>query len=323
MMRIDAHLHVNFCGLGPKRLIEYLDSNRFDCCWLLTWEEISPGKWPYQHLSVDEVFECYVKYPSRIIPFYAPDPHRANAGSAFLNYYRNGFRGYGELKATLSWASPQLRSILDVLRDTGVPVLFHMEESSHSQIPLDPSSSLETFLVQCMRTSRLGGWTGKLFKLLSRHYNPVLEWMDRRTSFFPGYMLDIAELELILLDYPTINFIGHGPLFWKHISATVERGGPVYPPGPVQKEGQICRLLRSYPNIFADISAGSGFNALSRDKDFSRTFLDELNGKVLFGSDNATLGHEDLLKSFGLSKNVLNRIMGETAARLIPPNVIS
>lgn len=317
-MRIDAHLHVNFEGLTVDRLIEYLDTNRFDCCWLLTWEEIKPGEWPYQHLSAKEVFECYARYPSRIIPFYAPDPHSAIAASAFLEYYRKGFKGFGELKATLSWISPQVRSALNGLRNLRVPVVFHMEEPYASMSPINDRSIIETFLIKCVETSRLGAMPKRILDLLSNNYDWVLEWRNRRTSQFPGYMADMAELELILQDYPTINFIGHGPLFWKHISAFVEKDGPAYPQGPVKEEGYLCRLLRTYPNLYADISAHSGFNALARDRNFARAFLAELSNKILFGTDNCSLGLEDLIKTLGLSKNTLRNIMGEVAVRLIP-----
>ena len=44
-------------------------------------------------------------------------------------------------------------------------------------------------------------------------------------------------------------------------------------------------LLADYPNLYADMSAGSGFNALSRDEDFTAGFLHRHRKKLLFGSD--------------------------------------
>ena len=37
--------------------------------------------------------------------------------------------------------------------------------------------------------------------------------------------------------------------------------------------------------MFADMSAGSGLNALTRDEDHARGFLDRHQSKILYGSD--------------------------------------
>ena len=37
--------------------------------------------------------------------------------------------------------------------------------------------------------------------------------------------------------------------------------------------------------MFADMSAGSGLNALTRDEDHTRGFLDRHQNKILYGSD--------------------------------------
>ena len=43
--------------------------------------------------------------------------------------------------------------------------------------------------------------------------------------------------------------------------------------------------MRTYPNLVADISAGSGHNALSRDEARGIAFLHEFQDRVLFGTD--------------------------------------
>jgi predicted TIM-barrel fold metal-dependent hydrolase len=40
-----------------------------------------------------------------------------------------------------------------------------------------------------------------------------------------------------------------------------------------------------YPNLYADMSAGSGFGALTRDEDFTAGFLERNRKQLLFGSD--------------------------------------
>lgn len=86
MFSVDSHMHVNFNGMSLKDIIKYLDKERIDLCWLLTWEEINPGNWVYRHLPIETVYEAYLKCPSRIIPFYAPDPHKKQASSQLENW---------------------------------------------------------------------------------------------------------------------------------------------------------------------------------------------------------------------------------------------
>jgi predicted TIM-barrel fold metal-dependent hydrolase len=65
----------------------------------------------------------------------------------------------------------------------------------------------------------------------------------------------------------------------------------MYPQGTVTPGGITDRLLTEYPNMFGDLSAGSGLNALVRDEDHTRAFLERHQDKLLFGSDcNDTLG---------------------------------
>lgn len=104
---------------------------------------------------------------------------------------------------------------------------------------------------------------------------------------FPGelpYNTGYDQFDKILRAYPKTMFIGHGDLFWAHISAEVptNRG---YPVGPVKPGGLTDRWLSEFPNLYADMSANSGNNALSRDREFSRGFVARHQDKLLFGSD--------------------------------------
>ncbi|HJN11727.1 MAG TPA: amidohydrolase family protein [Pirellulaceae bacterium] len=102
-----------------------------------------------------------------------------------------------------------------------------------------------------------------------------------------GYNQGIAEhLETYLKKYKRVRIIGHAQSFWSHISADVPPPDKtLYPTGPVKSGGLIDRLLAEYPNLYADMSAGSGFNAISRDEDFSAGFLQRHRKQLLFGSD--------------------------------------
>jgi hypothetical protein len=55
--------------------------------------------------------------------------------------------------------------------------------------------------------------------------------------------------------------------------------------GPIKPGGLTDRWLSDFPNLYADTSANSGNNALSRDPDFSREFIPRYRSKLIFGSD--------------------------------------
>jgi predicted TIM-barrel fold metal-dependent hydrolase len=104
---------------------------------------------------------------------------------------------------------------------------------------------------------------------------------------FPGelpYNTGYPQFDKVLRTQPKTKFIGHADLFWAHISADVptDRG---YPSGPVKPGGLTDKFLSDYPNLYADMSANSGNNALSRDQDFSRGFIVRHRTKLIFGSD--------------------------------------
>jgi predicted TIM-barrel fold metal-dependent hydrolase len=65
----------------------------------------------------------------------------------------------------------------------------------------------------------------------------------------------------------------------------------MYPKTKVTAGGWSDRWLSDYANMFGDLSAGSGLNALARDEDHAREFLKRHQDKLLYGSDcNDTIG---------------------------------
>lgn len=96
----------------------------------------------------------------------------------------------------------------------------------------------------------------------------------------PGLIL----LEKALQKFPNLKFFGHSQVFWAEISADPEpRCG--YPKGKVIEGGAITRLMRKYPNLYGDLSAGSGCNALCRDEEHAIEFLNEFQDRLMFGTD--------------------------------------
>lgn len=96
----------------------------------------------------------------------------------------------------------------------------------------------------------------------------------------------LPRLEKALQDFPNLKFLGHSQRFWSHISGDVTPetfGG--YPGGPVVEGGRVVELMRKYPNLHGDISAGSGFKAISRDPEFGYAFLEEFQDRLFYGID--------------------------------------
>jgi uncharacterized protein len=314
-MKIDAHMHVNFKKWNLNDIITYLDKNQFDCCWLMTWEEVDPGGWRYDNLCISDVFSAFKKYPSRIVPMYAPDPYRPDAAEQMLRWHEKGIRGCAELKSTVNWSSDSITRLLTAVAQLEIPVVFHMEGSNEVINLREVNNTLEHIILRLTYTNRLFGLSRKVFDILSNYYQPLAHWKEKRTFVFPGYMLDFASLEARIQQFPEIPFIGHGPLFWQHISKEPFLDEGMHPKGPVLEGGLTCSLLRTYPNLFADISGNSGLNALKRDPEFTRKFIDEFAHKIIFGSDN-TRGHADVLNNIDLSSEKIGMIYGGNAAKL-------
>ncbi|MGI8989411.1 MAG: amidohydrolase family protein [Bryobacteraceae bacterium] len=108
---------------------------------------------------------------------------------------------------------------------------------------------------------------------------PVLMHFQHET-----YNLHFERFYKMLDMYPTVNFIGHAQTFWGNIDKN-HRQAVMYPKGPVTPGGITDRLLSDYANMYGDLSAGSGLNALRRDEDHAREFLQRHQDKFLYGSD--------------------------------------
>jgi uncharacterized protein len=101
---------------------------------------------------------------------------------------------------------------------------------------------------------------------------------------FGRYNTSYARFSRILEKYPKVNFIAHAQTAWANIDANCDQV-TLYPKGPVAPGGITDRYLRDYPNFHADMSAGSGLNAMRRDEKHAREFLARHAGKLMYGSD--------------------------------------
>lgn len=108
---------------------------------------------------------------------------------------------------------------------------------------------------------------------------PVLLHFQHET-----YNFGIQRFHSILERFPKVNFIGHAQTWWSNIDAKADQR-ILYPKTKVTPGGLTDRYLSDYPNMYGDLSAGSGLNALMRDEDHARGFLFRHKHKLLFGSD--------------------------------------
>jgi predicted TIM-barrel fold metal-dependent hydrolase len=116
---------------------------------------------------------------------------------------------------------------------------------------------------------------------LAQTYNvPVLmHWQHKMYNY--GFERFYKMLE----KYPKVNFIGHAQTWWANIDKNHTDQSILYPNGPVTPGGITDRYLSDYPNMYGDLSAGSGLNALTRDEDHAKLFLERHQNKLVYGSD--------------------------------------
>jgi len=127
----------------------------------------------------------------------------------------------------------------------------------------------------------------------------------------------IEPFERVLRACPGTNFLGHAPGFWAHISGDDRFDKEPYPKGDVVPGGKLLQMLRDYPNLYCDMSAGSAYNALSRNLAFTKNFLLEFQDRVVYGRDQFDNIHQELLDSLGLPEEVLRKVLAGNALKLI------
>lgn len=135
--------------------------------------------------------------------------------------------------------------------------------------------------------------------------------------------LELNGLETALQKWKDITFLGHSSDFWAEISGDDLHFD--YPKGPVLPGGRVVELMRKYPNLHGDLSAGSGLNALKRDKDFAISFLNEFQDRLYYGQDCCSLAKpkmhseylDGLLENGDISQEVYNKICWKNAVKLL------
>jgi len=109
------------------------------------------------------------------------------------------------------------------------------------------------------------------------------------------YNYDIEAFKKMAEEYSNTIFIVHGQGWWREISRNADPSywkkrelvAPEenYPKGKVVPGGRVEEILREYSNVYADLSAYSGYNALTRDLDYTKIFLRKYYRKLIYGTD--------------------------------------
>ena len=117
---------------------------------------------------------------------------------------------------------------------------------------------------------------------------PVTIHLAPQIGGYYGIVDDIKlpRLERALKKHKDLKILGHSQLFWAEMSADVtEENRTGYPTGKVKEPGRVTELMREYENLYCDLSACSGMNALKRDPEHAARFIEEFADRLLYGLD--------------------------------------
>jgi predicted TIM-barrel fold metal-dependent hydrolase len=293
-MIIDSHQHVFWHYRNDADLIADMDAQGVDVAWLLTWEISAAEEDPNwhrflnpEHLRADgthrgvplsDLLLASSRYPGRFILGYCPHPAIGNAPALFEAAYH-----IHRVRVCGEW---KFRMAFD---DPRCIALFKKAGELkcpvvlHLDVPYLPDAKSGEPVAQSM-------WFGGT----------------------------VDHLERALQMCPETNFIGHAPGFWRFISGDADTNPEAYAAGDVTPGGKVPALLERYPNLYADLSAGSGLRALRRDAKHGREFVIKFADRLLFGRDYYGAELQDFLKTFDLPQDVAERIYYRNAERLIP-----
>ena len=159
---------------------------------------------------------------------------------------------------------------------------------------------------------------------------PVLFHMSPKEHYNYG-VVDLPGLPLLeesLQAFPDLIFIGHSQPFWHEISGDASddvEARNSWGSGPVVPGGRVSQLLDKYPNLYCDLSANSGGQAIMRDEAFGLAFLEKYKDRLMFGTD---MTHVSMTFPLGewmetqcdcgkLSESCCRQIFKENAQRIL------
>jgi predicted TIM-barrel fold metal-dependent hydrolase len=283
---IDAHNHPDWCKHDLNRYLQNMDQYGIEKTWLLSWE-----------CPEDEYAPAYNNYTPLFgargpIPFERCVSYLERAPERFIMGYAPDPRRPD--------AIDRLQSAIDLY---SVKVYGELK----LRMMFDNPDAI-----------RMYRFCGKMGLPVQVHidYDFATGVTYPRTDYWYGGGID--PFERAIQACPETVFLGHGPNFWSHISDDAQARAASYPDGPVTRDGQVVKMLRAYPNLYCDLSAGSGCRAISRDPEFGKEFLLEFADRVLYARDYFDNAHQEFLNSLGLPTDVLEKIYAGNALKLVP-----
>ncbi len=162
----------------------------------------------------------------------------------------------------------------------------------------------------------------KLYKLAEAYHVPILmHWQ------VGSYNYGLERFYKMLEKYPKTNFVGHAQTWWANIDKAYKSDAAnLVPKGQVTAGGITDRYLSDYPNMYGDLSAGSGRNAMGRDPEHARAFFQRHQDKLMFGSDctdklgqgNVCIGATQIaqIRQFSPGKAVERKLLYENAKKI-------
>ncbi len=287
-MIIDAHNHADWHGHNLDKFIANMDKYGIDKTWILTW--LSP---------VDE---------------YAP----FNIAACNPNHDKDG--GPIPFERCLSYVErcPE-RFVLGYAPDPRKPDAIDKLAAAISIYDVKVCGELKLRMMydnpDAIRMYRFCGEKG-LPVTVHIDYEFPSDYGDYpRPNYWYGG--GIEAFERAVEKCPETNFLGHAPGFWAHISGDDQFDKTPYPTGKVQPGGKLVEMLEKYPNLYCDMSAGSGCRALKRDPEFAREFLITWQDRVLYARDYFDNIHQEFLNTLDLPQDVLDKIYYKNALKLI------
>lgn len=285
-MIIDVHNHPDWHGHNLDKFIANMEKYNIDKTWLLSWEAPLDEYDPYGICCTPEVG------PHGPIPFARCISYIERAPDRFILGYAPDPRRPESID--------QLDAAIEIY---GVRVYGELK----LRMMYDNPDALRMF--------RFCGEKGLPVTVhIDYEFDSGVKY-PRPNYWYGG---GIEAFERAVAACPETNFLGHAPGFWAHISGDNLYDKDAYPTGKVITGGKIIEMLRKYPNLYCDMSAGSGHNALARDPEFAKEFLIEFQDRVLYARDYFDNIHQELLNSLGLPEAVLEKIYSGNALRLVP-----
>lgn len=291
-MIIDAHQHVCWHGRDIHGLITDMNENGIDKAWLLNWD-ITPE-------------EDVVEYHSALNPEHI-QPDGTHPGLLFSDCIK-AKQLYPD-RFILGYAPHPLKG--------DAPGLF---ESAYKIHGVKVCGELKARVLyddpRCINLFRKAGELGCPVTL---HIDiPYFPDEKGEMQYQPGwYGGTIANFQRALQACPNTNFMGHAPGFWREISGDTDREQEMYPNGTVTEGGKLWRLFEEYPNLYGDLSAGSGLTALKRDSEHAKKFITAFNDRLLFARDYFGSDLQDFINSLKLPKEIMDKIYYKNAQKLI------